>query len=181
MLEHVPLTYAYLKQFEDILRSRGSRTVRELAERTEFYAMFGIGAYTFAPYRVAWKRMATRMAAAVLSTIKTPFGSKPVIATDTTSLYACNDPDEAHYLCALMNAPPVNDFIQSFSAGGRGFGAPSMAANIGIPAFDATNPVHKQLAALSREAHTLVANHGVLDDIDKALTSAVHDLWTIAH
>ena len=54
----LPQTYRYLNGFRAELLSRGSNTVRELAERTEPWAMFGIGEYTFAPYRVTWKRMA---------------------------------------------------------------------------------------------------------------------------
>ncbi|MBM4331351.1 MAG: hypothetical protein FJ117_09040 [Deltaproteobacteria bacterium] len=46
MTTHVPLTYAYLRKFKDVLLSRGSRVVRELAQATEFYAMYGIGPYT---------------------------------------------------------------------------------------------------------------------------------------
>jgi SAM-dependent methyltransferase len=180
MTEHVPWTLGYLRQFESVLRSRGSRTVRDLANRTEFYAMFGIGTYTFAPYRVAWKRMANHMAATVLAEIETPYGCKTVIGTDTTSFYACDDEAEAHYLCAIMNAPPVNDFVRSFSAGGRGFGAPSMAANIAIPKFDPGCKVHQQLAALSQTAHQRVALGQALDDVDRNLTIAVKELWNIA-
>lgn len=70
MLDHVPLTYAYLKQFKEILLSRGSKVVRQFAEKTEFYAMYGIGDYSFAKYRVVWKRMASKMSAVVLSTVR---------------------------------------------------------------------------------------------------------------
>ncbi len=179
MIEHAPMTFAYLKQFEAVLRSRGSRTVRELANRTEFYAMFGIGSYTFAPYRVVWKRMANQLAATVLSEIDTPFGEKIAIATDTTSFYACDDEDVAHYLCAIMNAAPVNEFVRSFSAGGRGFGAPSMAANIAIPAFNPDCETHKRLAELSHTAHAHVIAGESLNDLDRELTTAVHALWNM--
>ena len=50
-------TYVYLTKFKDDLLSRGSKTVRKLAERTAFYAMFGIGPYTIANYKVVWKRI----------------------------------------------------------------------------------------------------------------------------
>jgi hypothetical protein len=177
MLERVPLTYAYLKQFEKILRSRGSNVVRQFAERTEFYAMYGIGDYTFARYRVVWKRMAARMAATVLTTWKTPFGSKTVVATDTTSLITAKSAEEAHYLCAILNSRPVDAFIRSFSSGGRGFGAPSVVKNLAIPRFDERQKSHRRLAELSRRAHAAVdRGHGIAD-IDEELNAAAEELW----
>ena len=91
-----PRTYGYLTRFNDILLSRGSKTVQQFAEKTTFYAMFGIGPYTAARYKVVWKRMASDLVAAVISQYKTPFGYKTVIPTDTTLLFATDIESEAH-------------------------------------------------------------------------------------
>jgi hypothetical protein len=99
-----PRTYGYLSRFKSILLTRGSKTVRQFAERTAFYAMFGIGPYTVARYKVIWKRMANDMFAAVISQHKTPFGYKTIIPTDTTSLFATDDEEEAHFLCSIINS-----------------------------------------------------------------------------
>ena len=149
-----PRTYTYLTRFKDVLLSRGSKTVRQFAERTAFYAMFGIGPYTVARYRVVWKRMAGDLVAAVISQHKTPFGFKTVIATDTTSLFATEHEQEAHYLCAIVNSKPVREFIKSFSSAGRGFGTPSVMENVGIPQFDVKNPMHRDLATFSQNLHS---------------------------
>jgi hypothetical protein len=153
MKQEWPQTYAYLTHFKDVLLSRGSKTVRQLAERTEFYAMFGIGPYTVARYRVVWKRMAGDLVAAVVSQHKTLFGYKTVIATDTTSLFATENENEAHYLCAIINSKPVREFLKSFSSAGRGFGAPSVMEPVGIPEFDGKEPLHRELASLSIRLH----------------------------
>ena len=153
MKQDWPRTYGYLTRFRDVLLSRGSKTVRQLAERTEFYAMFGIGPYTVARYRVVWKRMAGDLVAAVISQHRTPFGYKTVIATDTTSLFATAGEGEAHYLCAVVNSKPVRQFLKSFSSAGRGFGAPSVMEPLAIPKFDDGKPLHRELAACSKELH----------------------------
>lgn len=150
-----PRTYGYLLRFKDILLSRGSRTIRQLAERTTFYAMFGISSYTVANHKVVWKRMASDLVAAVVSHYKTPFGYKTIIPTDTTSLFATESEDEAHYLCAIINSTPVREFIKSYSSAGRGFGAPSVMEHVGIPKFDPQNPLHKKLAEISKNCHQL--------------------------
>lgn len=150
-----PHTYNYLTRFRDVLLARGSRPVRELAERTAFYAMFGIGKYTVARYKVVWKRMASDIVAAVISQTKTPFGYKMLIPTDTTSLIACETEDEAHYLCGILNSAPVREYIRSYSSAGRGFGAPSVMEHVGMAKFDSKNAVHRRLSELSRELHEL--------------------------
>jgi hypothetical protein len=156
-----PRTYGYLTRFKSILLSRGSRTVRELAERTEFYAMFGIGLYTVARYKVVWKRMASDIVAAVITQHKTPFGYKTVIPTDTTALFATDNEHEAHYLCAIINSTPVREFIQSYSSAGRGFGTPSVMNHVGIPQFNPKNKLHAKLAQLSLALHALAQNETV--------------------
>jgi hypothetical protein len=150
-----PKTYGYLSRFKEILLSRGSKTVRQLAERTAFYAMFGIGPYTVERYKVVWKRMANDIIASVISQYKTPFGFKKIIATDTTAIFATPDETEAHYLCAIINSTPVRDFIKTYSSGGRGFGAPSVMQYVGIQQFDPQNTIHKSLAEYSSQCHQL--------------------------
>ncbi|WP_449243878.1 Eco57I restriction-modification methylase domain-containing protein [Desulfobacca acetoxidans] len=155
-----PRTYGYLVKFRDILLSRGSKTVRSLAERTAFYAMFGIGPYTAARYKVVWKRMAGDMVAAVISQHKTILGYKMVVPTDTTALFAADNEPEAHYLCAIINSTPVREFIASYSAAGRGFGAPSVMSHVGIPGFNPDNELHRTLAGLSLALHEITAKQG---------------------
>ncbi len=150
-----PKTYDYLTQFKDILLTRGSKTVREFAERTAFYAMFGIGPYTMANYKVVWKRMTNDLHCTVVSIIKTPYNYKKIIPTDTTSIIACEKENEAHYLCAIINSTSVRDFIKSFSSAGRGFGTPSVMKHVGIPQFDENNKLHLELSNMSIKLHAL--------------------------
>jgi len=152
---NLPRTFAYLHKFKEVLLSRGSNVVRELAEKTAFYTMYSIGEYTFAPYKVVWKRMASDLEAVVLSKIKTPIGEKDVIPTDTTSLIPFKSAEEAHYVCAILNSSPVRFCVRSYSSGGRGFGAPSIIRHFGIPKYDKEKEVHWRVSELSKRAHTL--------------------------
>jgi len=166
MKKEWPRTYGYFIKFKDFLLSRGSKTVRQLAERTAFYAMFGIGPYTVANYKVVWKRMANDLIATVISQFKTPFGYKTLISTDTTSLFAVNIENEAYYLCAIINSTPVREFIKSYSSAGRGFGAPSVMQYIGIPKFDPKNPFHRKLSEISKKCHQS-KSEGKEEEIEK--------------
>lgn len=174
-------TYEYLCEFKDVLLSRGSKTVRQLAERTAFYAMFGIGPYTVAPYKVVWKRMASDLVACVVSEVKTPFNWKKVIPTDTTSLFPSHREDEAHYLCAILNSKPVREFIKTFSSAGRGFGAPSVMESVGIPKFDADDPTHRRLAELSMKLHAVKwkSELGGVPELEAHVNAAGRELFGI--
>jgi len=174
-------TYNYLTKFREVLLSRGSRTVRELAKRTAFYAMFGIGRYTVARYKVVWKRMASDLVAAVIGQAKTDFGWKMIIPTDTTSLIATEDEDEAHYICAILNSEHVRRFIRSYSSAGRGFGAPSVMEHVGIPKYDDKNKIHKFLSGVSKRLHKLREEdaEGKISELEKDVDKYVGALFRV--
>ena len=123
--------------------------------------------------------MASKMSAVVLSSIKTDFGTKTLVSTDTSAFFAVDNKDEAHYVCAILNSEIVNDFIKSFSSAGRGFGAPSIMNNFAIPCFNNSNETHKQLAELSEKAHNLVKRGKSKVDIENQINTVVKKLWNI--
>jgi hypothetical protein len=146
--------------------------------------MYGIGSYTFAPYKVVWKRMANDLIAAVVSTFATPFGDKIGIGTDTTSLIPFEDEAEAHYVCALINTSLIGAFIRSFSSAGRGFGAPSIINHIALPAYIPTNPLHEILSTLSKQAHQLAskgkAREVELRQVEKEIDGQAAKIWGLS-
>jgi methylase of polypeptide subunit release factors len=152
-----PRTYTYLTNFKSELNERAAYKKLYKPAGKPFYSQYNIQNYTFAKYKVLWKRMANDIVASVVSQVKTPFGYKAVIGTDTTALFATDNESEAHYLCAIINSKPVRDFIKSFSSAGRGFGTPSVMEHVGIPKFDPKNPLHQKLAEISKKCHRLKA------------------------
>jgi hypothetical protein len=164
MQSQYPHTLAYLQHFEPELRARRSQFVRRLMERSAYYAMYGIGDYTFAPHKVVWQRAAARRLRAVpVGPINIAgVGTKPVIPADTTSFIVVASDDEAHYLAALLNSAAVSGAIASFSASGRGFGSPSVIARLSLPRFDPADPNHAVLVGLARQV--AVASEARLED-----------------
>jgi methylase of polypeptide subunit release factors len=148
-------TFNYLTLFKKELLDRAAYKKYHSESDSPFYSQYNIADYTFARYKVVWKRMASDLVAAVISQAKTDFGWKKLIPTDTTSLFATENEDEAHYLCAIINSNPVRDFVKSFSSAGRGFGTPSVMEHVGIPKFKKDNKIHKRLSELSKELHKL--------------------------
>lgn len=148
-------TFAYLGLFRKELLSRAAYKKYHAETNNPFYSQYNIADYTFARYKVVWKRMANDLVAAVISQGKTKFGWKKIIPTDTTSMIATENEDEAHFLCAILNSTAVRKFIKSYSSAGRGFGTPSVMEYVGIPKFEKGNTVHKRLSELSKVLHRL--------------------------
>ncbi len=155
MKKEWPRTYGYLTKFKDILQARASRVIRDLMQKSTFYAVFGVAEYTLSRYKVVWKQMSNDIIASVITQSKSEVGYKTVVPLHTVALVAVNNESEAHYLCAIINSKPVRDFIKSFSSAGRGFGTPSVMKYVGIPKFDPQNPLHQKLAKLSKKCHQL--------------------------
>jgi SAM-dependent methyltransferase len=60
MQERYPRTYGYFKQFEQTLLKRGGWEVKQMMKAGKpFYSMSEIGDYTFAPWKVVWRYVAS--------------------------------------------------------------------------------------------------------------------------
>ncbi|HEY9721076.1 MAG TPA: hypothetical protein V6D47_03635, partial [Oscillatoriaceae cyanobacterium] len=140
-------TRAYLERHRDRLESRGS--FRKYRAGGAFYGLWRVGPYTFAPYKVVWPELG-ELRAAVVGTAPMPWGeSKRVIPEGKLNLIACERPEEAHYLCALLNAPSVR---RAYARITSQIGRPARLP-IALPAYDPSRFGHRALAAVSRAAH----------------------------
>jgi hypothetical protein len=157
-----PRTLEYLRQFREILLARALYRKYHREQDHPFWSQFNVAPETFARHKVVWKRMSNDLCAAVFSDWAGPLGRKTVVPLETTSFLAASGEDEAHYLCAVLNSPPVREFVRSFSAAGRGFGTPTILRHIGIPQFNPANEAHQALAASSRARREVSADlvHG---------------------
>ena len=174
---HCPDAYAYLEQFRGVLSGRAA--YRRYQLRAAFYSMYDVGPYTLAPIKVVWRRMDRRVNAAVVEPRDDPvLGPRPVIPQETCVLIAAESPDEAHYLCALLNSATVGFLVSSHSVrGGKGFGTPSMLDFLRLRRFDPQDAAHLELAALSREAHQRAARGEDTGDIERRIDRAAGRLW----
>ncbi len=144
-----PKTLNYISAFEQQLRERAAFKKYFNPKRHPFWSMFNVGTYTLERWRVGWRIMGSKMAAAVL-----PFEhDKPVLPQNTHAFISCETEDEAHYLCAMLNSSLVNFLIRSYSvAGGKSFAPPHILEYVRIPPYDAS-ALHTDLAHLSKGRH----------------------------
>ena len=179
--EDYPKTYAYLKRFEKELRNRsGYKQILSRREK-EFYGLMDIDHYTFAPWKVVWTRIGS-IQAAVVSSVRSVSSDdeKVVIPQETITLVPCNSSEEAHYICAIVNSVVFQFAAESYSQkGGKSMGTMHLLDHIRIPRYDPNNPVHREFADLSRQAHVIVARGDTarLGQVEKKIDELAAQVW----
>ncbi len=179
-----PLTFQYLNQFRDVLENRAAFKKYHAESGAAFYSMFNISADTFAPFKVAWRRMGNEMRTTVLSTMSVEYlGDRMIIPSDTVTLVPFDDEEEAHYLASLMNSIPARAAVYSFSAGGRGLGTPAILRSLGISRFDRKSKLHKQLSATARKLAKMQERTnpslGAFDAIERENDELAAEYWNL--
>lgn len=100
-----PQLWSYLTAHADVFERRKS----SIYQGQPPFALFGIGDYSFAPYKVA-----------ISGLYKTPrfraiglMDGRPVMLDDTCYFIPCSSPKQAAFLTSLLNDPVCLDLIQS--------------------------------------------------------------------
>lgn len=142
-------------EFSDKIRGKDSG---------EFYGVARTGPYCFAPVRVAF-RDNTKWCACVVSHDLVPWGENKLVLLQNHAVSICErvsgefiSEDEAHFICACLNAPSVEQFVLA-SSDNRSF---KIRPQVTIPLYNPASNVHKSLSDLSRSAH---ANPKLIEEI----------------
>jgi type II restriction/modification system DNA methylase subunit YeeA len=153
-----PLTYSYLVNYR---RELEDRSIHKLWGRgNPFYAVYDIGTYTFAPYKVVWKNIAgeisgkAEFSCAVIGDYEDKFlGRKILIPNVKLMLVPLKFEEEAYYLCGILNSTFVRAIVASYVIE-TGISTHILDI-IKPPKYDPNNRLHEKIADLSRRAHEL--------------------------
>jgi hypothetical protein len=124
-----PYTYAYLKEFEELLAARADR--RYYPEGSPFYTMRNVA-----------------------ESVEEEFlGSRIPVTQHVVTLVPFTERLEAHYFCALVNTGVASLISASYSTS-KSFGTPHVLEHVAIPKFEPSNPLHRSVASLSPDGRT---------------------------
>jgi len=176
-----PKTWEYLNRFEPILRERAAFkryfTRRDktgtVVDTGPFYSMFDVGDYTFAPWKVVWRYVASDFIVAVTGSRE----GKPVVPNEKLMLVPCETAEEAFYLGGVLNSSPLRFVVRAFFVETQI--APHVIGRLNIPKYDPADPGHRALAAASQEAHAAAAQGDTdrLAAIEAQVDSLAAKLW----
>lgn len=101
-----PRTWNYLCSHASLLDKRASSIYRNRPR----FSVFGVGAYSFAPWKVAISGFYKRLDFRCIG----PVEDKPVVFDDTCYFLPCQTESDARLLTALLNSRAAKGFFHSF-------------------------------------------------------------------
>ncbi len=106
-IKHIaPKTWAYLISHSNLLDKRRS----SVYEGQPRFSVFGVGEYSFSPWKVAISGLYKKLHFAVVGT----YNGKPIVLDDTCYFMPCQSEEEAQYLAELLNSAVAEEFFKSF-------------------------------------------------------------------
>jgi hypothetical protein len=103
---NAPHVWAYLQRHAHLLDRRGSSIYRKRPR----FSIFGVGDYTFAPWKVAisgfYKSLQFRAVG--------PIDGRPTVFDDTVNFIPCETQEEAQLMADLLNSPIAAEFFEAF-------------------------------------------------------------------
>jgi hypothetical protein len=100
-----PRLWSYLGQHAEVLARRKSSVYRNQPP----FAMFGVGPYTFA----SWKVAVSGLHPAPVFRCVGPRAGRPVVLDDTCYFVACRSPEQAALVAALANLPAATGLVRA--------------------------------------------------------------------
>lgn len=146
-----PWLYDYFSTFEEQLKRRS--TYRMRMKTAPYYAIYNVGEYTFAPWKVVWPEQPGKKGlpvAVVKNRTLRGIGEKIIIPDHKIYFAEFYDEQEALYLCGLLICSHVQKFITSFHIMIQ---VGDIFKHLRLPEFDGTNKRHVYLAKLVKMAH----------------------------
>ena len=144
----LPKTKQYLLTYKRQLRSRS--TWRNRMSTAPFFAVYNVGPYTFAPYKVVWAEQSGVFKAAVATQKQTPAGRRPYVPDHKVFFVPFQQAGPAYFLCGLLTTNLVTEFIESHTIAIQ---VGNIFKHMHLPSFDPEQTAHTELAAVVRQAH----------------------------
>jgi hypothetical protein len=101
-----PKTWEYLQKQGELLDRRASSIYRNRPR----FSVFGVGDYTFAPWKVSISGFYKKLHFAIVG----PFAEKPVVLDDTSYFVSCQSEQEAQFIAGLLDSQPAREFFSAF-------------------------------------------------------------------
>jgi len=180
MQRESPKTFAFLRRYEDLLRSCGVLNQFFDAQTDPFYSIYNVGQYTLAPYKVLWSQVADTLEATVVTKCPVPGTDveKAIVPDHSLCSISFSDAEEAHYVCACLNSSASRWIVENYIAIHP---SPNILGYLPVQKFDHANPIHRVIARTSEECHSAAAkgDRNEVLVLERKVDSAVAKLWGV--
>lgn len=152
-----PLLLSHYKKYEKTIKAQTAFSDKIRGPNSgEFYGLARTGPYSFHDVYVAF-RDNTKWRSAVVDLENMPWGGKKRLVFQNHAVSMCErsdksgyiNKDEAHFICAILNTPIVEEFINA-SSDTRSF---KIRPPVYVPKYNSNNKMHRLLSEISKDAH----------------------------
>jgi len=167
-----PHAFEYLQRFEESLRTSGLYR-RYYRDTDPFYSMFNIGDYTFSPYKVVFREIASEFTCCVVGTQD----GSPIVPDHKLVLCAFDSEAEAHYVCSLLNSSLCRFTVEAYTINTQF--STHVLEHIAVPTFKSRDATHRRLAKLSQQAHQATADGDTeqVQEIETEIDEMAAQVW----
>lgn len=159
----LPKTYKYLKSYKSLLLDRSTYKAR--LGKYDFYHVYNVGEYSFAPYKVIWAEQSGTFKAAVATKKEVPLlGTRPFVPDHKVYFIDCIKKEEAFYLCGLLNCTLVREYIESHTISIQ---VSNIFKHMDLPKFDSKCKNSIELAQLVENIHNISEEKDRIKQIEK--------------
>lgn len=175
-LEKYPKTLHYFESFKtELVARKGFTSFDKHIQEASYYAIQRIGAYTFAPYKVAWRYICKEFRPAVIEYADDNYlGKKNIIPNEKIIFVGLNDRQEAYYLCGLLSSTLYRQTIQNYMIGTQI--TPSIISRLNLPKFDKNNKLHLKISDLCEKGHFTKNKDVFITGIDEIVESMLTEI-----
>lgn len=167
--------YSYLSspEVKELLNNRRAIGNRWGGVTGEWYSLFEVGEYTFAPYKVVYRgQAASDIVAAVMNGTQVDgLGQKLAMPNQTAHFVPLWSEGAAHYVCGLLNSSPVRYLYEAFDYKHPGT---FFIRALNIPEYDSSNEIHTTISSIAKDLSENQDNE-LADKLDKK----AGELWDI--
>jgi hypothetical protein len=89
-----------------------------------------------------------------------------------------SEANEAHYVCALLNASASRFIVQAYTISTQQ--STYILENIKVPKYDPKNELHQDLSHLSKQCHEKVAAGISVSDLQEQIDELAAELWGLS-
>lgn len=156
-------TYSYFLTFSKELKDRSG--YKQLLKKSgkPFYSVLR-SQYGVMPYKVAWKHISGKISGkASFECLVIEEENKPVVPTHGLMIIPCNNKDEGHYVCSILNSSFASLIVSSYAL--EVHVPTDVPQYVFIPKFSPENKIHLKLSELSKKAHELAKKYYEQNDL----------------
>ncbi len=177
MLKYSKQTLNFLAKFEPVLSNR--KKFRNFDPSVgEYYGLYNVGAYTFAPYKVVWREIASDFIVAPVLPLADGNGQERIVVPNhKLMMVPVGSEAEALFLAAMLGSTIARFTVLSYTIATQI--STHVLNHVGVPQYDGNSATHGAIVNAARRAVAIAQSddHDGLNEVEREIDEATRPVW----